>query len=243
VLTAAASPGTGSIVSYIWQDGKQQIGVGASITVSMQAGLHRISCTVLNSAGLTGADALDIQVNSPSLPVVHFTMTQDGTGASGNDTGIFTVQIASGSTAGVTLKSQVTSTTSIANYSWTSDGVESGKALSVDSTFLLGSHAVKLTVVDSAGSTASASATLVVTAGGPKAAFNFSGIGGDQPGQENLTVNYKVAANAAVDISMWADRSQSASSYSWVVDGKAIGQARFESIAFGQGYSRPFSHR
>ncbi len=227
------SPGTGSIVSYTWLDGLTQIGVAAAVNVSLAAGLHHISCIIQNSSGLSSATEIDVFINSPTGPTVHFSM-QDSAGATMDDGGSLTESVVRGAQAQVVFQANVTSTEAIASYTWSIDGTAVGNTANASASLAAGSHNVGLVVTDSLGAKGSATASInVVGVGILKAAFNFSGNG--QVGQENSIANYQIAPGGTVPLSMWANRSQGAASYSWNLDSAVFSQAETAAASVGPG--------
>jgi hypothetical protein len=55
----------GSIVSYVWFEGGNQIATGVKPTVSLSVGRHIITLTVTDNTGLTDTDAIAITVETP----------------------------------------------------------------------------------------------------------------------------------------------------------------------------------
>jgi len=53
----------GTIASYVWSEGGNQIGNGANPTVSLNVGTHTITLTVTDNDGGTGTDTMTVTVN------------------------------------------------------------------------------------------------------------------------------------------------------------------------------------
>jgi uncharacterized protein (TIGR03437 family) len=227
------SSGTGSVASYMWMDGSTPIGTTQTVTTSIAAGLHHISCVLENSSGSSYTAQLDVLVNSPATPAVHFSM-QDASGTLANDGGSLNETVPPGSQAQLTLQAKVGSAQLIVSYTWSSDGVTIGNTATIDAGFATGNHTIKLTATDNLGSVGAATASVnVVSAGTLKAAFNFSGNG--QSGQENSVASYQVPPGGTVLLTMWADRSQGAASYSWSLDAKPFSQAETATVSVAKG--------
>jgi hypothetical protein len=229
--TTGTTPGSGSLVSFDWRDGSRSLGSGPSITVSLSGGFHPILCTVSNSAGLVASGELDIQITSATPPVVHFSMAQLGGSATGQDGQ--TLTITSSSAVRISLAAQASSSSSVDRYLWTADDGVIGTSQSTYADFPVGTHPVVLEVFDKNGLSSTASATVCIVNNAPRAALNLSG--GTQSGQEGSVLKYDVSPGGSVGISLWADRSQNATTYAWFVDGQSAGQARFLSVTLKQG--------
>jgi uncharacterized protein (TIGR03437 family) len=227
------SPGTGSIMSYIWLDGQTPIGAAAAVSASLAAGLHHISCVIQNSAGLSSTVEMDVLINSPAGPTVHFSM-EDSTGATTNDGGSLSESVAQGAQVQIAFQASVSDSEPIASYAWSVDGKPIGSTANVSAGLGAGNHSVALLVTDSLGSAGNATATVnVVSVGALTAAFNFSGSG--QAGQENSVTNYQIPPGGTVPLTLWADRSQGAATYSWSLDGTPFGQGKTATVSVGQG--------
>ena len=225
--------GTGSIVGYSWLDGQTPIGVTATVNVSLAAGLHHISCVIQSSSGLSSTAEMDVLINLQAGPTVHFSM-QDSAGATANDGGSLNESVAQGAQAHIAFQSSVSSSEPIASYAWSVDSKAIGGTANVNAGLSAGIHNIALQVTDSLGSVGTATASVnVVSIGALTAAFNFSGNG--QVGQENSVTNYQVSPGGTVPLTMWADRSQGAASYSWGLDATPFNQAETAAVSVAQG--------
>src|ERR1022692_3199716 len=224
-----SSPGSEEFTSTIWSDAGQPIGTGQTVVAQLGIGFHKIQCVMQNSAGLSSTGELNISVTGPNPPTVHFSLNVDGSSTTGNDVTGLVATVVSGVTVGVSLEASVTSNNSIVTYTWISDGSQIGAGASLAHSFSPGQHSVTLQVVDSQGATGSASTTLSVVSSALKAAFNFAG--GALSGQENSHVDFNIPPGGAIQVSMWADRSQGASTFQWSIDSQVIGQNKFETAS------------
>lgn len=150
--SAGSSDPDGSIVSFAWNFGDGATASGATASHSFAApGIYTVTLTVTDNGGLTGRDTTVVTVTNRA-PVAN--AGPDKTAASGTVLSL----TGSGSDADGT----------VVGFLWTfGDGTTSNGA-SVSHTYAAaGTYVATLTVTDNSGTTASDTATIVVTAPAP----------------------------------------------------------------------------
>lgn len=66
----ASTPGSGTINSYTWKEGATTLGTGATLNVSLPAGLHTITLTVTDTGGCSDTDDVVINIVDTMPPVI-----------------------------------------------------------------------------------------------------------------------------------------------------------------------------
>ncbi len=74
---SGSSDSDGSVVSYTWEEGGNQIATGVSPTVDLSVGTHTITLIVTDDDGATGSDDVIITVNAVSSGPITLNPTQD----------------------------------------------------------------------------------------------------------------------------------------------------------------------
>jgi outer membrane autotransporter protein len=89
--TASVDP-NGSIISYTWYEGENEIATGATPTVVLSTGAHTLTLMVTDDTGLTHRDQVTISIgsNNSQLQIVSGNSL---TGSSGDTVGPFTVEL------------------------------------------------------------------------------------------------------------------------------------------------------
>lgn len=70
-LSGTATDADGSIATYQWFIGDQELGTGATLSARIPDGVTTVDLVVTDDAGLTAADSMQITVTAPALPVVN----------------------------------------------------------------------------------------------------------------------------------------------------------------------------
>ncbi len=65
-----STPGSGSITSYTWKEGATSLGTGAMLAVSLSAGSHNITLTVVDTGGGSDSDDMVINIVDTQAPVI-----------------------------------------------------------------------------------------------------------------------------------------------------------------------------
>ncbi len=146
----------GTIVSYVWTEGGNQIATGVTATVSLAVGSHTITLTVTDNAGATATDQATVTVNAGNRPpTADAGPDQTVTDTDGNGSESVTLD-GSGSTD---------PDGTIVGYVWTEGGNQIATGMTATVSLAVGSHTITLTVTDNAGATATDQATVTVNAG------------------------------------------------------------------------------
>jgi sugar lactone lactonase YvrE len=66
----ASTPGSGSITSYSWKEGATALGSGAMLAVSLPAGSHNITLTVMDTGGGSDSDDVVINIVDTQAPII-----------------------------------------------------------------------------------------------------------------------------------------------------------------------------
>jgi outer membrane autotransporter protein len=90
---SASTDPDGSIVSYLWLEGGSEIATGATPTVLLTVGVHTLTLTVTDDAGLTHQDQVTITVQGEENQLLIITGS-NLSGSSGDTLGPFTVKLA-----------------------------------------------------------------------------------------------------------------------------------------------------
>lgn len=67
---AGSTPGSGTISSYTWKEGATTLGTGAMLAVSLSAGSHNITLTVMDTGGGSDSDDVIINIVDTQAPVI-----------------------------------------------------------------------------------------------------------------------------------------------------------------------------
>jgi hypothetical protein len=65
-----STPGSGTISSYTWKEGATTLGTGAMLAVSLSAGTHNITLTVVDTGGGSDSDDVVINIDDTQAPVI-----------------------------------------------------------------------------------------------------------------------------------------------------------------------------
>jgi len=68
-----STPGSGTISSYTWKEGATTLGSGATLAVSLSAGTHNITLTVMDTGGGSDSDDVVINIVDTQAPVITVT--------------------------------------------------------------------------------------------------------------------------------------------------------------------------
>jgi hypothetical protein len=231
----ASQPGYGSL-TYIWQNGNSATSTQPSFTTNFGPGTYTITLRLTNTAGLTASTSALISITEIATPpTASFTFSGGGKSGASNQT----VQLATPS--GTSLPISFNGTTSQAGtgsltYAWLYNNVSLTTLSTFTANFNPGTYVITLRVTNTAGLTASTSATITITATvPPTAAFTFSG--GGKSGTNNQTINYTVARNGSVAITFNAATSKAGSApiagYLWQSNGTTISTQSSFTYTFG----------
>jgi hypothetical protein len=69
----ASTPGSGTISSYTWKEGVTTLGTGATLAVSLPAGSHNITLTIMDTGGGSDSDDVAINIVDTTAPVITVT--------------------------------------------------------------------------------------------------------------------------------------------------------------------------
>ncbi len=219
--TASSDP-DGTIASYVWMEGGNQIATGANPSLSLALGVHTITLTVTDNDGATATDNVVITVEEApnQVPVANAgtdqtvidddgnggeTTTLDGTGSSDPDG-------------------------TIASYIWTEGGNQIATGANPSLSLVLGVHTITLTVTDDDGATDTDNVTITVEEAPNQAPLANAGsdqtvTDTDNSGSETVVLNGS-ASN---------DPDGTISSYVWIESGNQIATGVNPSVSFSVG--------
>ena len=155
---SGSSDSDGSITSYVWTEGGNQIATGVSPSVSFSVGTHSLTLTVTDNDGATDTDNVVITVNpgaSNNPPVANAGANQTVTDDNNNGSESVTLN-GSGSSD---------SDGSVTSYVWSEGGNQIATGATPSVSFSVGSHNVTLTVTDNDGATDSDNVVITVNPG------------------------------------------------------------------------------
>jgi hypothetical protein len=111
----------GAISTYVWTEGASQIASGKTVGVDFPLGVHNVTLTVTDNAGLTGSSGTTVTVNSPPPPAPPgaFSLTAPAKGATNvSKTPTFTWGTSSGATSyAIAVSTNSTLTSPVINVS------------------------------------------------------------------------------------------------------------------------------
>ena len=138
---SGSSDSDGSIVSWVWKEGENQIATGETAQVVLAAGTHSVTLTVTDNCEATDDDTVTIDVNTPPVANAGTDQTVDDDDESGSET--------------VTLDGSGSSDSdgSIASYVWKEGGNPIATGQSPQVSLAVGQHTIVLTVTDNDGAT------------------------------------------------------------------------------------------
>jgi hypothetical protein len=129
----------GTIASYVWSEGGQQIATGVSPTVNVTVGAHTITLTVTDNGGATASDDVVVTVTAGNQPPAA-NAGQDQTVNDADGTGAESVTLdGSGSND---------PDGNIVSYVWSEDGNQIATGVSPAVNLTVGAHTITLTVTD-----------------------------------------------------------------------------------------------
>jgi len=151
--TASTDP-DGTIVSYLWFEGANQIASGSSTSVTLSTGTHVITLEVTDNLGAQATDTVTIEIDSPAnqSPVANAGSDQTLTDADKNGTEQVTLNGSASTDPDGTIQT----------YSWTEGATQIASGPTPGVTLSAGSHTITLTVTDNDGLTDTDTVTIIV---------------------------------------------------------------------------------
>jgi hypothetical protein len=149
---SASSDPDGTISTYTWSEGTNQIGSGINPSVLLAVGSHTITLTVTDNNGATANDTVNVTVTAANTPpIANAGIDQTVNDYDGNGTHPVTLNGSASSDPDGTINS----------YIWMEGATQVATGAAPAITLPVGLHTLTLTVIDNRG--ASASDTVVVT--------------------------------------------------------------------------------
>ena len=151
---AASSDPDGTITSYLWFEGTNQIASGSSTSVTLSTGTHVITLEVTDNLGAKATDTVTIEIDSPAnqSPVANAGSDQTITDTDKNGTEQITLNGSASADPDGTIQT----------YSWKEGTTQIATGPTPAVTLAAGSHTITLTVTDNEGLTDTDTVTVIV---------------------------------------------------------------------------------
>ena len=196
------------IASYAWSESASTLGSGKTLDVTLPVGVHEITLTVTDTAGLTATDTVRVEITNAE-PVAN--AGSDQTVVQTTSAGAVITFVGSASTD-ISSTNPPNNDNDIIDYTWTKDLSTLGHGKTLDATLPVGTHTVTLTVTDSAGNIDSDTVLITVTNAPP-----IANAGPDQTLLSGLNVT--LDGSASTDITSTSDIV----SYEWFENAASLG--------------------
>ena len=238
--SSSSTAGTGSIVSVEWLSNGTVISTKQAFSLPFGTPSNTITLKVTNSAGLsaTATATIIVQTSSPTSPQAVMSLSGNGQVGSNGSILIYTVPVNGNVLMNFDSSSSTAGTGSIVSVEWLSNGTVISTKQAFSLPFGTPSNTITLKVTNSAGLSATATATVIVQTSSPtspQAVMSLSGNG--QVGGNGSTLVYKVPVNGNVTVNFDSSSSTAGTgsivSVEWLSNGTVISTKQAFSLPFG----------